>query len=133
MSDILTLKDDEQGRQELGRIVAELTQEKPWKHSFDATMLKRYTEGVDYCRKCHEYHSINGHAPCPVPDPIDVTDMGLAVKMFREADIQPVGLREYIQQTLSRKSFDGNLSDFILRKASAFEIFKIIALAKGNQ
>ena len=47
--EIIALQDNEQGREKLGRIVAELTTPKPWKHS--GVWQTEDIDGV-YCKKC---------------------------------------------------------------------------------
>jgi hypothetical protein len=128
-SPMTSLKDTPENRIKLGRTVAELTQEKPWKH--------RYANpNTNWCDKCNSYIFKDLIHPCPVPDPITIDDsdecMGLAVRMFRELAAESnSGMA--VQTAILKVSGKQNTvlqTDWLVFEASAFEIFQIIVEAK---
>ncbi len=126
-------------RPQLQRLASLYFGKKPWKHDFYANgVTEKYTEGVDYCRKCKQYHSINGHVPCPIPDPINIDDMGLAMKAIREAcpDTRYIQLIAYSDHMMHKNwKIRGNTADplltlnWILFKATPTQIFEIAVRA----
>lgn len=61
---------------ELSIRAAELFTPKPWKHDFNEHRQR-------YCCKCKQYNC-NAKQSCTVPDPIDINDWNVAMKLFRE-------------------------------------------------
>jgi hypothetical protein len=130
------LKDTPENRIKLGRTVAELTQEKPWKCNWHPGL----NDGVAWCKKC-DYRNPSGFDDheCTKPDPIAIDDsdecMGLAVRMFRELQVHYNTLyhidsvRDLFYEAIKDKGYI-SFESWLLHIASAFEIFQIIAKAK---
>jgi hypothetical protein len=132
--ELLQLQDTPEGRKVLGEYLAELTVPKPWK----CIRKMAFVEGIGYgsaCKKCDIFNESAAYfkdRECAHPDPITIDDsdacMGMAVRMFREncLDISNKEMDSLI------KDIDGQVIlnlHWLIGKATAFELLKIIALA----
>lgn len=66
---------------ELGKIAAELFTEKPWKHDIAAN-ISGPIGTLYYCAKCND--CVDPRNPCPIPDPLDVTNWNVAMRLRDE-------------------------------------------------
>ena len=127
--------------------VAEVFVEKPWKHKWDSP----HVQSDSKCIRCKEEHfyfcSDAGQTrltetPCSVPDPIDIHDLGEALRRFRKLtknqrfdamlDIarlyQPNG--EYANMPVDRMQEVAEY--YCLQDAPAVELWIIVAMSKEN-
>ncbi len=114
---------------------------KPWKH--DVYPGKEKYE----CDKCDKTWPFKGNDPCvlserncTIPDPIDITDLGLAIKTFREMDeipyppfnricseVAPDELNCEAANDIEQASI---FASWLLAEATAEQIFEICIRAK---
>lgn len=102
---------------------------------------KVYSE-IDICHKC----GCKGYntSPCPIPDPIDITDRGKALECYRNtcADVPNKTMDGYVKDMMHKnwrmENFyaDGQVIlnlHWILLKATAEQIWEINCLAKESE
>ena len=124
-------------KQQLQDKASRLFGKKPWKHK----------RGVlsDYCDKCDEKfrqrfigqgpameYYLDG--PCPIPDPIDINNMGLAIEAFRTLDYIRLKREMMVEFAPCPKHYDwldvhAVFMEFIVKKATPAQIFEIAVLA----
>ncbi len=105
---------------DIAKEAAELFSPPPWEHKVPH----------DICVKCWS-QSIKD--PCPIPDPIDITDFGLAIKTFRELDESFQwchGVYNIVQNQFKHWLNEKDFYKWIAKEATAEQIFEICVLAK---
>ena len=119
---------------ELSIRVAELFTPKPWKH-----------DGVKcVCEKCGALYrgvnSVDTDQTCPVPDPIDITDLGKALECFRGFGLPTLlmihikGVFElYPHEVPTNDNLSVCFKSWILYEATAEQIWEICCLAKESE
>ena len=79
------------------------------------------------------------YAPCPVPDPIDITDLGKALECFRGLRKQSVITIHHIDKVFGHSGLigldymRGDVWEWISVDATAAQIWEICCLAKEGE
>jgi hypothetical protein len=123
---------------DLEKRVSELFSPKPWKH--DIKKCEKPSHGAfGYCGKCNELfgkgYKNEGSFGCPVPDPIDITDLGKALEAYRTT---PTLRRLPAQRQVRGDGGMGTereeyLNWWIINEATAEQIWEICCLAKESE
>jgi hypothetical protein len=120
---------------DLAERVARLFSPKPWKHSWPSV----HKDDDCDCTKCgrQQEHEHLKSTTCPIPDPIDITDLGKALECFRGLKNGRVFLhRWYVKKHNMDESLDELLEGYemstrwMLHEATAEQIWEICCLAK---
>lgn len=104
--------------------------EKPTEHIWNEVVIGEIVR----CAKCDTIW-VDDNSPCPIPDKVDINDMGLAMKAFRSVEIPFRCMRDVYNQDNGHSQDPTVLvvMPWILRKATPPQLFEIAIRAMESK
>ncbi len=117
--------------------VSRLFSPKPWGHKQPATKSGLAFISYDQrCVKCKGVYDARNPSDCPIPDPIDITDLGKALECFRGLKIIPFSVMAAVYNRNAndpKKATCLNVMHWILKEATPAQIWTMCCDAKEGE